>query len=161
MTTDTSSPILDDVDRLLLDALQRDGRMSVTDLARQAHLGVSATRVRIKRLEEQGIIGGYTARVDPLALGFTLRAVVRMKVHGALYDKIDAHLAKQPQITRCLRVTGESCYVMEIIATDIADLEAITTDLARTGSVTTDIVYSLVADRPTPTVPSHGPSASE
>jgi Lrp/AsnC family transcriptional regulator, leucine-responsive regulatory protein len=153
MTTNASSPSLDAVDRLLLDALQRDGRMSMTDLARQAHLGVSATRMRLRRLEEHGIIGGYTARVDPVALGFTLRAVVRMKVHGALYDKIDAHLARQAQITRCVRVTGESCYVMEIVATDVADLEAITTDLARTGSVTTDIVYSLVADRPIPTSP--------
>jgi Lrp/AsnC family leucine-responsive transcriptional regulator len=153
MTTDQSSPSLDDVDRLLLDALQRDGRMSMTALARQAHLGISATRMRIRRLEERGIIGGYTACVDPVALGFTLRAVVRMKVHGALFDKVDAHLTRQPQITRCLRVTGESCYVMEIVATDVADLGAITADLARTGSVTTDVVYSLVADRPIPTSP--------
>ncbi|QUH03766.1 Lrp/AsnC family transcriptional regulator [Saccharopolyspora erythraea] len=150
MTTRRVTPELDEVDRVLLEALQRDGRLSMTDLARQARLGLSATRVRLRRLEEHGIITGFTARVDPSALGFTLRALVRMKVHGALYDKVEAHLAKSPQIVRCVRVTGESCYVMEVLAADMADLDTITSDLARTGSVTTDLVYDIVADRPVP-----------
>jgi hypothetical protein len=53
--------------------------------------------------------------------------------------------------TRCLRTTGESCYVMEIVATGIADLERITNDLAEAGSITTDVVYSVITDRPAPT----------
>jgi Lrp/AsnC family leucine-responsive transcriptional regulator len=55
------------------------------------------------------VITGYTARVDPAACGFALRGVVRMKVHGALYDKVADVLARHPQIVRCLRVTGEAC----------------------------------------------------
>ena len=150
MATRHVTPELDEVDRVLLAALQRDGRMSMTDLARQAQLGLSATRVRLRRLEESGVITGFTAHVDPSALGYTLRALVRMKVHGALYDKVEAHLAEHPQIVRCVRVTGESCYVMEVLAVDMTELGTITGDLARTGSVTTDLVYEIVADRPVP-----------
>jgi Lrp/AsnC family leucine-responsive transcriptional regulator len=59
-------------------------------------------------------------------------------------------LARQPQIVRCLRVTGEACYIAEIVAVDMADLATITSDLARIGSITTDLVYEVVFDRPIP-----------
>jgi Lrp/AsnC family leucine-responsive transcriptional regulator len=141
---------LDVPDRRLIDAVQRAGRASLTELADEIHLGVSATRSRLHALEQRGAISGYTARVDPAACGFTLRAVVRMKVHGALYDKVADVLVRHPQIMRCLRVTGEACYIAEIVAVDMADLESITSDLARVGSITTDLVYEVVADRPIP-----------
>lgn len=52
---------------------------------------------------------------------------------------------------RCLRATGESCYVAEVVAADMPDLEAITAELACVGSITTDLVYEVVADRAVPT----------
>ncbi len=148
--TDKRAGTLDAADRQLLEAIQRDARASLTELAGQIHLGVSATRTRLQSLEQRGVITGYTARVDPGAYGFTLRAVVRMKVHGALYDKVAEVLARQPQIVRCIRVTGEACYIAEIVAADMADLEAITSELARVGSITTDLVYEVVVDRAVP-----------
>jgi Lrp/AsnC family leucine-responsive transcriptional regulator len=150
MTDRQRAGTLDASDQRLLDAVQRDGRASLTELANAIHLGVSATRSRLHSLEQRGVITGYTARVDPAACGYTLRAVVRMKVHGALYEKVADVLARQPQIVRCVRVTGEACYVAEIVAADMADLETITSDLARVGSITTDLVYEVVVDRAIP-----------
>jgi Lrp/AsnC family leucine-responsive transcriptional regulator len=146
---DVGEPV-DEVDRRLLVAVQRDARASLTELAAEIHLGVSATRARLHGLEQRGVITGYTARVDPIAGGFTLRAVVRMKVHGALYDKVAEVLAREPQIVRCIRVTGEACYIAEVLATDMADLGRITSELARVGSITTDLVYKIVVDRGVP-----------
>jgi Lrp/AsnC family leucine-responsive transcriptional regulator len=150
MTATSTTDRLDAVDRQILALLQRDARASLRDLAAAVHLGVSATRARLQNLERRGVITGYAARVDPAACGFALRAVVRMKVHGALYDKVAEVLARQPQISRCVRVTGEACYVIEVLATDMADLERITSDLARVGSITTDLVYEVVLDRGVP-----------
>jgi Lrp/AsnC family leucine-responsive transcriptional regulator len=150
MTDRQPAGTLDASDRRLVDAVQRAGRASLTELAGEIHLGVSATRSRLHALEQRGAITGYTARVNPAACGFTLRAVVRMKVHGALYDKVADVLARHPQIVRCLRVTGEACYIAEIVAVDMADLESITSDLARVGSITTDLVYEVVTERPIP-----------
>jgi Lrp/AsnC family leucine-responsive transcriptional regulator len=150
MTTGGPGSALDDVDRQLLCAVQLDARTSLTDLAAAIHLGVSATRARLRSLEERGVILGYTTQIDPMSCGFALRAVVRMKVHGSLYDKVAEVLAREPQIVRCLRVTGEACYVAEIVARDMADLERITSELARVGSITTDLVYEVVVDRPVP-----------
>lgn len=139
--------VLDASDRRLIEELQRDGRAPLTELAGAIHLGVSATRARLQSLEQRQVIIGYSAKVDVAAYGYALRAMVRMKVHGALYDNVAKVLARQPQIVRCIRVTGESCYVMEILAVDMADLESITTDLSRVGSITTDLVYEVVVDR--------------
>ncbi len=144
------TPALDASDRQLIAVVQQDGRASLTELARDIHLGVSATRSRLQSLEQRGVITGYTAQVDPAACGYSLRAVVRMKVHGALYDKVAEVLARQPQIVRCLRVTGEACYVAEIVAADMPDLERITSELARVGSITTDLVYEVVTNRAVP-----------
>ncbi|MDG6103168.1 Lrp/AsnC family transcriptional regulator [Dactylosporangium aurantiacum] len=152
MTAPTPATALDEVDRQLLAAVQRDARASLTALAATIHLGVSATRARLRGLEERGVITGYTARVDPVACGLPLRAVVRMKVHGALYDKVAAVLAREPQIVRCVRVTGEACYVAEILAADMPDLARITSELALVGSITTDLVYEVVADRAVPSL---------
>jgi Lrp/AsnC family leucine-responsive transcriptional regulator len=154
MTANPTSRPLDGVDHALLEAIQRDSRTSLADLATTIALSVSATRARLRALEQHRIITAYTARIDPGALGYTLHAVVRMKVHGSLYDKVTDVLTRRPQIVRCLRVTGESCYLMEVLAIDMKDLEAITSDLARIGSITTDLVYEVVADKPTPPITS-------
>lgn len=153
--TDARAPSLDRTDLLLVEAVQENSRASLAELAKRVSLGTSATRARLQALEANGVIVNHTAQVSPAALGYTLRAVVRMKVHGALYDQVSEVLDRQPQIVRCLRVTGESCYNLEVLATDMVDLERITTDLARVGSVTTDLVYDVVVDRPTPTPAGH------
>ena len=145
----TDTP-LDETDRLLVAAVQRNSRASLAELGKAIHLGTSATRSRLRSLEERGVITGHTAQVSAPALGYALHAVVRMKVHGALYDKVAEVLDRQPQIVRSLRITGESCYHFEVLATDMADLERITGDLARVGSITTDLVYEVVTDRPAP-----------
>jgi Lrp/AsnC family leucine-responsive transcriptional regulator len=138
-------------DRRLLDVVQHSGRVPLTELADRIHLGVSATRARLQTLERRGVITGHRASVDATALGFALRAVVRMKVHGALYDTVRALLEREPQIVRCVRVTGEACYVMEVVAVDMPDLARVTSELARIGSITTDLVYEVVVDRAVPT----------
>jgi Lrp/AsnC family leucine-responsive transcriptional regulator len=150
MTARLREPDLDASDRQLVRAVQESGRASLGELARSVHLGISATRVRLQNLVARGVITGFTARVDAEACGYPLRAIVRMKVHGALYDQVAAVLDREPQIVRCLRVTGEACYVAEVVARDMHDLGRITGELARVGSITTDLVYELVADRPVP-----------
>jgi Lrp/AsnC family leucine-responsive transcriptional regulator len=141
---------LDKVDHVLLEAVQRDGRATLSDLAGTVRLSVSATRARLRALEEHRVITAYAAHVDPEAVGYPLRAVVRMKVHGIDVGRVAAVLERRPQIVRCLRVTGESCYLMEIVAVSMRDLEEITDDLVRIGPIATDLVYEVVADKPTP-----------
>jgi Lrp/AsnC family transcriptional regulator, leucine-responsive regulatory protein len=160
MTSNPVSRPLDEADSRLIAAVQRDGRATLNELAAAIQLSVSATRVRLRALEDSGVIQSYAARVDPTAVGYGLRAVVRMKVHGMLYDKVTDVLGRRPQIVRCLRVTGESCYVLEVLATDMKDLESVTSELASIGSITTDLVYEVVLDRAVPAPAGDAPAAT-
>jgi Lrp/AsnC family leucine-responsive transcriptional regulator len=146
----TDQATFDAIDAALIAVLQVDGRTPLTELARIVHLGTSATRSRLIRLEERAVITGYTATVPPAAAGFTLHAVVRMKVHGSLFDQVNDVIQQEPQVVRCLRITGESCYSIEILAHDMTDLERITSRFSRIGSINTDLVYEVVTNRGTP-----------
>ncbi len=131
-------------------AVQNDGRISLTNLAEAVHLGISATRIRMQTLEQRGVITSYTARVNAARLGLALRAVVRLRVEGVQDSMVFEILEREHRIVRCLRVTGEICFMLEIVATDMAELERITLQLAELGTVTTDLIYELILERPIP-----------
>lgn len=142
---------LDSTDREILTAVQKDGRISLTDLAAAAHLGISATRIRLQTLQERGVVTSYSAHVDAASLGLTLRAMVRLSVEGVQDAKVLEILEREHRIVRCLRVTGEICFMFEIVASDMAELERITRQLAELGTVTTDLIYEVILERPVPT----------
>lgn len=150
----TDADPLDQTDRRIVATVQQDGRISLTDLALAVHLGLSATRIRLQRLHERGVITSYSARVDPRALGYPIRALARLRVTGAQDRRVIAVVADTPAIVRCLRVTGDICYVIEIVATDVSDLERTTAKLVPLGELTTDLVYDVLADKPVPSTTS-------
>lgn len=69
----------DEIDRLILDALQKDGRIGYAELARKVNMSASAVTERVRRLEEAGVIEGYTAVVSPERLGLQILAFVRLR----------------------------------------------------------------------------------
>lgn len=133
---------LDDVDWRLLEALQCDGRMSFADLGRLIGLSASAVTERVRRLEESGVITGYTAEVDPEKLGLAIHALVRLRYPHGNYKPFHALLATTPEIGEAHHVTGDDCFVLVVRARSMRHLEEITGRIAGLGSVTTSIVYS-------------------
>ena len=70
---------MEDTDRAIVRALTEDGRLSYTDLAERVGLSVSAVHQRVRRLEQRGVIKGYTARIDHEAIGLPLTAFVAVR----------------------------------------------------------------------------------
>ena len=86
---------LDRIDRKILDILQREGRLSMTDLAERVGLSASPCTERVRRMERAGVITGYHARVSPAALGKTLLVFVEIKLvskSGDVFDKVRKEL---------------------------------------------------------------------
>src|ERR1700676_2824736 len=81
------SPLLDDIARKLLDELQNDARVSYAELGRRVGLSPSATAERLRHLEEAGVIRGYRADIDPLCLGLSVAAIIRMACDGEQYHR--------------------------------------------------------------------------
>jgi len=137
--TDTN-PDLDPTDIAIIELLQDDGRMSVSELGRKVGLSQPAASERLKRLEERGIIEAYRAVIDPAALGLGMMAVIRLRTTHEHIKTCLKQFSEMSQIIEVLRLTGEDCFHLKVIVPTPADLESIVDAIARYGSVTTAIV---------------------
>jgi Lrp/AsnC family leucine-responsive transcriptional regulator len=146
---------LDVTDWAILAEVQRDGRIPFTELARRVNLSASATKERVRRLEEAEVITGYRAEVNPERTGYPVMAVVRLKYPGpgTRHQPLRRLLEERPEILECLRTTGDDCYVMKVAATSMAHLEELVDELAEFGSTTTNLVLSRTLPLRGPGVP--------
>lgn len=119
--------LTDEKDALIIELLQKDGRMTNVDLARAVELTPSATLERVKKLEERGFITGYMALVDPHALGLGLVAFIFVRVdddHDVIEeaDKTASQLAALPSVLELHHLAGEDCFLLKVRAKDTDDL---------------------------------------
>ncbi|MDZ4717311.1 MAG: Lrp/AsnC family transcriptional regulator [Roseiflexaceae bacterium] len=106
---------LDAIDLQILDLLQRDGRMSNTDLAQRVGLTAPTVLRRVKLLEERGVIRGYAAQVDPLALGLHVTAFIFVETSaGCDLDQVARDLVEFPGIQEVQRLIGEWCFLLKV-----------------------------------------------
>jgi Lrp/AsnC family leucine-responsive transcriptional regulator len=107
------SETLDDVDRILLRELVADGRATLAELAGSARLSVSAVQSRVRRLEARGVISGYSARIDPEAVGHLLSAFVAITpLDPSQPDDAPTRLEHIEEIESCHSVAGEESYIL-------------------------------------------------
>ena len=123
---------LDALDSKILAALQDDGRLSNVELADRVGLSPSPCLRRVKRLEEEGYIAGYKAKVDRRRLGLGMTIFVGVKVDG--HRDINANafqevVRKLPEVVACHMVSGEADFLLEVV---VADLMAYDEFLSRT-----------------------------
>ncbi|MDA7415128.1 winged helix-turn-helix transcriptional regulator [Xenophilus arseniciresistens] len=107
---------LDRTDRRILDILQREGRLAITELAQRVGLSTSPCSERVKRLERSGVITGYHARVSPQALGKTLLVFVEIKLSAKssdVFDKVRNELLHMPEVLECHLVSGGFDYLVK------------------------------------------------
>ncbi len=119
--------LTDEKDALIVELLQKDGRMTNVDLARAVELTPSATLERVKKLEERGFIKGYMALIDPAALGLGLVAFIFLRVdddHDVVEeaDKTASQLATLPSVLELHHLAGEDCFLLKVRAKDTDDL---------------------------------------
>jgi len=116
---------LDQIDRRIIAVLQREGRISTLELAEKVGLSATPCSRRIKRLEETGAITGYSARINPAALGCGIRVIVNVRLASQTPKDIEQFLHavhRLPEITECLLVTGDLDYVLKVQTTDVEAL---------------------------------------
>ncbi|MET9383578.1 Lrp/AsnC family transcriptional regulator [Streptomyces sp. NPDC002928] len=149
---------LDDVDWAIIGQLQREARISLSELGRRVNLSPSATTERVRNLESLGVITGYHAVVDLAKVGYPVLAVVRLKYPGNRHQPLRRLLAERREILECLRTTGDDCYTLKVAATSMEHLETLVDELAGFGSTTTSVVYSQTLPYRAPTGPDQRPT---
>lgn len=126
--TNVPKAALDEDDRTLLKAVVADGRASHRRLAAKTGLSLATVNRRLRRLERSGVVLGYHAKVDPEAVGWTLTAIVGVRIDKGHIREVQKAVAKDPRIFGVYDVTGEWDGVVLARLRDRADLD----DLAKT-----------------------------
>lgn len=138
---------LDPTDLAIIEILQEDGRINITELGRRVGLSQPAVSERVKRLEERGIITGYKAAVDLASLGLGTMAIIRLRT---THEHIAACLklfATMPEVIEVFRLTGEDCFFLKVIVPSPTGLESIVDAFGRYGAVTTSVVLRAEAPK--------------
>ena len=147
---------MDVIDRKILSELQRDGRLSLTELAERVQLSMSPTHRRLRALEASGAITGYRAVIDPEVVGMGFGALVFVTMAQANRDTVpafDAAVAEIPEVTQALRLFGDPDYLLRVAVPDLRAYERLWDErlsalpgVARVQS--TLVMKAIVDDRP-------------
>ena len=150
-TYSSVSQEIDTVNKRILEELQREPRLTMSELGRRIGMSSPAITERVRRLEETGVIRGYRLELNPVALGLPITAYVRIRPNVGQLPRI-AELAQQiPEIVECHRVTGEDCFVLKVHIPAIDQLDRLLDSFLLYGSTTTTIIQSTpVPLRPPP-----------
>ena len=129
---------MEETDRKIVSLLARNGRMSFTELARQAGLSVSAVHQRVRRLEQDGVIKGYAAMFNPEDVGLPLTAFVSVKpFDDAAPDDLPLRLEHLTAIEACHSVAGEENYILKVRVASPTALEDLLSQIRTLGRVST------------------------
>jgi Lrp/AsnC family leucine-responsive transcriptional regulator len=139
--------LIDAVNLRILKELEEDGRMGMAELGRRVAMSPPAVAERVQRLERAGIIVGYSAEIDPRALGFPVSAIVRIRPAPGQLQRIPQVARETPEVGECYRITGEDCYLMRLHLRAIDDLEDVLDRFTPYGQTTTSIIHSAPVPR--------------
>ena len=107
---------LDRIDRMILDILQRDGRIAISELAARVNLSTTPCSERVKRLERDGIIMGYYARLNPEKLERNLLVFLEIKLSakaGDVFEQVARDLSEIPEVLECHLISGDFDYLVK------------------------------------------------
>ncbi|MGZ4273610.1 MAG: Lrp/AsnC family transcriptional regulator [Solirubrobacteraceae bacterium] len=133
---------LDALNLRLLAELQSDARLSLAELGRRVGLSSPAVAERLQRLEQDAVIRGYHAEINPRALGLSLSAVIRIRPAPRQIQPVAELALRTPEVVDCRRITGEDCYIMTAHVRSVEHLEEVIDRFAAYGQTTTSIVQS-------------------
>lgn len=142
--------MLDDLDRRLLDILSVNARISLKELAQEAGLSSPSTADRLRRLEDRGVITGFTVGINPAALGYTLQAVVRVRPMPGMLHIVERLIQDTPEFVECDKVTGDDCFIAKLLVRDMEQLDTILDKVAERAQTNTSIVKSTPVKRRLP-----------
>lgn len=142
--------MLDELDTRLLSALQKNAHLTAHQLGEVLHLSASQAGRRRQRLEAEGYIESYAAKLDPVRLGLTVQAFVQVQLatHGPEQGKSFARLVEtQPEIISAWTLTGDADYLLRVYCLDLASLNTLIHDILLAHDTVSRVQSQIVMDQ--------------
>ncbi|WP_081922192.1 Lrp/AsnC family transcriptional regulator [Oceanobacillus jeddahense] len=142
---------IDEINFKILQELQVEPRLTMTELGRRVGLSSPSVTERVRRLEESEVIKGYSLDLNPAALGLPIGVYIRIRPNSGKLSIIAELALSIPEVVECHRVTGEDCFILKVYIPAIDQLDRILDQFLLYGSTTTTIIQSSpVTMRPLP-----------
>jgi len=143
---------MDEIDVRIVALLRENARRSFQDIGQRVSLSAPAVKRRVDRLQSDGVIGGYTAQVDPAAFGWPTHAVVELYCEGRMpASEVRSAVSQHPEVVAAYTVAGEASAVLHVRARDTAHLEETLERIRNAPGVMrtqTQVVLSTLFERP-------------
>jgi len=142
-------PEIDRIDRQLLELLQRDGRITIAELARAVHLSQTPCSERVKRLEREGYIEGFHARLNPKALGLSLLSFVEVRLDRTspdVFNQFKERILQLSHVLECHMVAGGFDYLIKVRCADMAEYRQFLENLAGLPGVQTTHTFVVMEE---------------
>ncbi|MGF6149395.1 Lrp/AsnC family leucine-responsive transcriptional regulator [Pseudomonas fluorescens] len=140
----------DDIDQLLITALMEDSRRSLKALAQISGLSSPSVAERLRRLEERGVLKGYTVDIDPKCFGYQLQAIVRIRPLPGQLQNVERQIQAIPEFTECDKVTGDDCFIARLHVRSMEQLDTLLDRLNSYAETNTAIVKKTPVKRRLP-----------
>ena len=136
---------IDDTDIKILKELQQDSRLSIRELSKRVNLSPPSVAERIRKLEDSGIIEGYTIKINETALGLNLQCIIQIDLKNSEFEKFKDFIYNHPRVNFCYRIAGHSCILVKLSAKSILEIEEFVDSVASLNATTsTYIIFSQI-----------------
>ncbi|KAA1185675.1 Lrp/AsnC family transcriptional regulator [Rhizobium tropici] len=141
---------LDGIDQRMLEALARNARISLKELAEAAGLSSPSAAERLRRLEERGIISGFTVDIAPEAIGYPLQAIVRVRPLPGQLHVVERIIQETPEFIECDKVTGDDCFIGRLVVRSMGELDGILDKITERAETNTSMIKATPVKRRLP-----------
>ena len=133
---------IDEINFKILQELQLEPRLTMTELGRRVGLSSPSVTERVRRLEESEVIKGYSLDLNPAALGLPIGVYIRIRPNSGKLSIIAELALSIPEVVECHRISGEDCFILKVYIPAIDQLDRILDQFLLYGSTTTTIIQS-------------------
>ena len=133
---------LDKADKIILNILQENAKTPLKEIAGKVYLSTPTVSARIERMEQEGVITGYYAQINPVALGYHIKALIHLEVSPEDKEEFYPFVKACRNVFECNCVTGDYSMVLEVLFPSTVELDQFIGELQRFGRTKTLIVFS-------------------
>lgn len=133
---------LDKADKIILNILQENAKTPLKEIAGKVYLSTPTVSARIERMEQEGVITGYYAQINPVALGYHIKALIHLEVSPEDKEEFYPFVKACRNVIECNCVTGDYSMVLEVLFPSTVELDQFIGELQRFGRTKTLIVFS-------------------
>ncbi|MCK0471039.1 Lrp/AsnC family transcriptional regulator [Halalkalibacter sp. APA_J-10(15)] len=135
---------IDEIDRQIIDELNRNSRLSMSELGRRVHLSSPSVTERVRQMESFGIIKNYTLELDYHQLGLPIQCIVEATVKNGDYEAFKRFIQTLPNIDFCYRIAGDACFMLKIHFENFSQAEKFIEEVNPYAQTVTHFIFSQV-----------------